>query len=142
MTQMTEEEKRNVAAIKALGRLVNEGRLDEIDELFTEDYRDNNHGWQVETVAELKPVIVDAQERLEFSNVLEDMIVSGDKAVIRLTNQMRHVSKVFGMEPTGEALSMQAIEIFRFEDGKIAERWVVADHLTMMRKLGVAVPPM
>lgn len=137
---MIEEEQRNIAAVHTLNTLVNEDRLDEMDELFGDGYRDHNPGWNVETVADLKRLIADARARFQLHNVIEDTIASHDKVVVRLTSQGRHVSEAFGIPPTGKTTSMQTIEIYRFEDGKIAERWVVSDTVSLMLQLGVKLP--
>ena len=43
------------------------------------------------------------------------------------------------LPPTGRPIAMTGIEIFRIEDGKIAELWAEANLLGLMQHLG-AVP--
>ena len=137
---MTEEEHRNVAVVHHLNTLVNESRFDEMDELFADGYRDHNPGWQIESVADLKRIIADAHFRFQLHNVIQDTVASQDKVVVRVANEGRHVSDAFGIAPTGKATSMQTIEIYRFDSGKVAERWVVSDRMSLMLQLGVKLP--
>jgi predicted ester cyclase len=42
-----------------------------------------------------------------------------------------------GVSATGNKLSFNVVDIFRIEDGKLAEHWDVADTLTLFTQLGV-----
>ncbi len=70
---------------------------------------------------------------------VEDLMVEGDRVVARHTHHLKHVGEVFGIPPTGQQLSVWGIDIFRIEDGRIAEGWVIDDNLGMMEQLG-AIP--
>jgi predicted SnoaL-like aldol condensation-catalyzing enzyme len=43
-----------------------------------------------------------------------------------------------GAQATGNHLDFNVVDIFRLQDGKIAEHWDVADTLTMFSQLGLA----
>ena len=72
---------------------------------------------------------------------VEDLVAEGDRVVARHTHHLKHVNEVFGIPPTGKQLSVWGIDIFRFENGKIAEWWVIDDNLGMMQQMGVFPPP-
>ncbi len=72
---------------------------------------------------------------------VEDLIVEGDRVVARHTHHLKHVGEVFGIPPTGQQLSVWGIDIFRFENGKIAEWWVIDDGLGMIQQLGAIPAP-
>ena len=42
-----------------------------------------------------------------------------------------------GMSPTGNAFTVDTVEIFRLAGGKIVEQWIVVDD-SFMQQLGVA----
>jgi predicted ester cyclase len=42
--------------------------------------------------------------------------------------------------PTGKSITMTGIEIFRIENGKIAELWGEANLLGLMQQLGILPP--
>ncbi len=71
---------------------------------------------------------------------VEDVIAQGDRIVVRHTHHLKHVDEVFGVPPTGQRLSVWGIDIFRIEDGRIAEWWVIDDTMGMMQQLGMAPP--
>jgi steroid delta-isomerase-like uncharacterized protein len=69
---------------------------------------------------------------------VEDVIAQGDRVVVRHTHHLKHVDEVFGVPPTGRQLSVWGVDIFRVEDGRIAEWWVIDDTMGMMQQLGMA----
>jgi predicted ester cyclase len=72
---------------------------------------------------------------------VEELIVEGNRVVARHTHHLKHVNEVFGIAATGQQLSVWGIDIFRFENGRIAEWWVIDDNLGMMEQMGVFPPP-
>ncbi|HWQ18413.1 MAG TPA: ester cyclase [Methanotrichaceae archaeon] len=68
---------------------------------------------------------------------LEDMIAEGDRVACRFTTTGTNSGQFMGLPPTGRKISLSGIEIFRIEDGKIAEIWGQADLLGLMQQLGV-----
>ncbi len=43
-----------------------------------------------------------------------------------------------GHDPTGGSITMRGMQISRFADGKLAERWGSSDQLGMLTQLGLA----
>jgi predicted ester cyclase len=48
-----------------------------------------------------------------------------------------HEGSVFGEEPTGKEVELTAIEINRFENGRLVETWTQSDMLGLKEQLGV-----
>jgi steroid delta-isomerase-like uncharacterized protein len=71
---------------------------------------------------------------------VEDLIAEGDKVVIRWTMHGTHTREFMGSTPTGNPVSLKAIECFRIAAGRIVERWSIWDQLGLLQQLG-AVPP-
>ena len=46
-----------------------------------------------------------------------------------------------GIAPTGRHITARGMQIARFEDGKIVERWGSPDELGILLKLGAKVSP-
>lgn len=61
---------------------------------------------------------------------LEDLIVSGDRVVGRFVYRGTHTGNLLGIPPTGNAVEMRSIDIWRVEDGMFAEHW---DELNLMQ---------
>jgi steroid delta-isomerase-like uncharacterized protein len=72
---------------------------------------------------------------------VDDIIVEGDKTVMRYTVTGTHKGAFMGIPPTNKKLTMSVIEIDRFVGGKCVEGWLMADTLGMMQQLGVIPTP-
>src|SRR6266487_536256 len=77
----------------------------------------------------------------DFHFTIEDAIAEGNKVAVRLTARGTHRGPLGDIPPTGNQVANTAIVIFRITDGKIVERWGVADQLLLLQQLGV-IPPM
>ena len=68
-------------------------------------------------------------------------MTEGDMVAARFTARGVHNGAFMGLPPTGKPITMTGIEIFRLENGKIAELWGEANLLGLMQQLGI-LPPM
>ena len=46
-----------------------------------------------------------------------------------------------GIPATGKSVTIQEITIYRLRDGKIAERWIFVDNLSLLQQLGAFPQP-
>jgi steroid delta-isomerase-like uncharacterized protein len=69
--------------------------------------------------------------------VIEDLIVDGDKVVSRVTFRGTHTGDLMGIPPTGRSVTVSAMIIDKFANGKIVESWRLFDQMAMMQQLGV-----
>jgi len=68
---------------------------------------------------------------------VEDLIVSEDKAVARVTVTGTHQGEFMGVPPAGARAVVPLIDIMKFDDaGLICEHWGVADLLSLIQQLG------
>ncbi|HVN22668.1 MAG TPA: ester cyclase [Syntrophorhabdales bacterium] len=76
-----------------------------------------------------------------FSTTIHDLIEEDDRVACRLShkavNRGEWASRIGRHAVAGKEVAWQAIAIFRFEEGKIAEEWVSRDELGMLIQLGV-----
>ena len=78
--------------------------------------------------------------RTAFPDVLfsiQETITEEDKVVIRWTITGTHKGPYMGVAPTDKRVTLTGISIRRFEEGKIAEEWVVSDMLGLMQQMGI-----
>lgn len=73
--------------------------------------------------------------------VAEDVIVHGDKVVVRWTLTATHRGTFFGVPPTGRKIVMTGIDIERIADGKIVEHWGGEDMLGLLEQVGAVQTP-
>jgi predicted ester cyclase len=71
----------------------------------------------------------------DFQSRFEDRIFSADKIVARTTFSGTHAKAVLGFAPTGKKVSWGAIDIWRVENGKLAEHWDMVDVAGLQKQL-------
>ncbi len=87
----------------------------------------------------ISDVVTACRAAFEHLNVtVEDMVAEEDRVAARFTARGIHNGAFMGLPPTGKLIIMTGIEIFRIEDGKIAELWGEANLLGLMQQLGIA----
>jgi hypothetical protein len=72
---------------------------------------------------------------------LDDVVVEGDKAVIRYTYTGTHKGAFMGIPATNKKVTGWTIQIDRFVDGKFVEAWERTDTLGFMQQLGIVPMP-
>ena len=70
---------------------------------------------------------------------IEDMVAEGEKVSFRLTLRGTHQGEFMRVPPTGKQIVVGAVDVARFEDGKVAEQWGQTDMLGLLQQIG-AVP--
>lgn len=58
---------------------------------------------------------------------VDDLIAEGDRIVVRWRLLGTHQDDFRGIAPTGRAIALKGIAIYRVDSGKLMERWVVSD---------------
>lgn len=56
-------------------------------------------------------------------HTIHDLIADGDRVALRVSAEGTHTGTIAGMPPTGRTFHNDSIVIYRFEEGKIVERW-------------------
>lgn len=69
-----------------------------------------------------------------------DIIVEGNKAVVRLTIRGCHTGTFMGFPPTGNDINIDAIIIYEVENGQIVNHWMQADMPSLMAQVSQARP--
>ncbi len=87
-------------------------------------------------------VITTCRAAFQGLNVtIDDIMADGDKITARFTARGMHKGEFMGLPPTGKAITMTGIEIFRVKDGKITELWGEANLMGLMQQLGILPVP-
>lgn len=132
----------HAAAMRRLYDLINAGDIDGFGELLAEDFVEH------EEMPGLEPSKEGVKQlfhlyRAAFPDLrmeVQDVLVSGDKAVARVRATGTHQGEFLGIAATGKSVDVQLIDITRFGgDGLAQEHWGVFDALAMMQQLG-AIP--
>jgi steroid delta-isomerase-like uncharacterized protein len=67
---------------------------------------------------------------------LEEMVAEADKVAARFTMRGTHQGIFFGVPATGKKIAVQAMNIYRFADGKIVEERGQPDLLELLKQIG------
>lgn len=135
-TLTTEQSERLVR--EHFDRTWNDGDLD--PSVLADDFRVHMHlgGHEEYTLEEFRHVLAEMREAVpDLHKEPDDVVATEEKVAIRYTMTGTQEGEFKEIPATGESVEIAAVAIYRIEDGKIAESWVVADFLRAMRQLGV-----
>jgi len=132
-----EENKEIVCCFFELGP--SSGNLDEAKKLLAPDFVLHVPLPAASGIQGISDVVVACRTAFEHLNVtVEDMVAEGDRVAARFTARGIHKGAFMGLPPTGKSITMTGMEIFRIENGRIAELWGEANLLGLMQQLGIA----
>lgn len=138
---MSTEETRRLAQnyLEVLNRVMRTQDFDLLATIASADFVEHGVGVGLESwktmVAASASAFPDAQLGAEA------ILADGDTAVIRGVLTGTHLGDGMGFPPTGKAVALDFADIVRFQGGLAAERWLLADNMTLMQQLGMAPEP-
>jgi len=72
----------------------------------------------------------------DFNYTTKKIVAEGDIVMMYSTTTATHLGEWLGNPPTGNKLNFDVVDVFRIENGKIAEHWDVADTLKLFTQVG------
>ena len=106
--------------------VMNQGRLDVIDDLYTTGLAGAARRW----IAPFLASFGDVEMRVV------DIVSEGDRAAVRFSCSGTHTGSWQGYPPTGRRfVNVAEVYFFRFEGARIAQAWGLEDTLTRLRHL-------
>jgi predicted ester cyclase len=131
--------KKNQIAVKFTEEIWDKGNLNVADEVFSIDFMDHDP-----VQGQLPGLNGYKQMVMEFRNAFpdlrvknEDVIVEGNKVVVRWAAHGKHSGQLMNISPTNKQVTLKGIDILLVENNKISERWGEFDALSMLSQLGV-----
>lgn len=122
--------------------VLNGRRVEVLDEIAARDYEEHDPlPGQVAGIDGLKERVAILVDALDPHFTIEDVIAEDDRVVVRWTNSGTNVGDFLGMPATGRPFTIAGIDIFRVEDGKLAEHWHVVDMLAQLQQVGYFPAP-
>jgi steroid delta-isomerase-like uncharacterized protein len=135
-------EANKILARRVFEEVLNERNLNLLDELATPDYIEHSplpgQGTGIEGIRDRYTTVFNA---FDFQFAIDDVIAEGDKVVLRWTQTGTHIGPILGMPRTGRSFRTTGIEIWRVENGKLAEHWDVVDIFGQFMQLGLLPEP-
>lgn len=120
----------------------NGGDLDALDRLTTDDFvlhqlvarKDHDR----ESFLAFQESVLNSMP--DFSIAIDDLITDGEDAVALIQMSGTPEKPLQAIQPTGKSFEVPVFHKYRFEEGRIAEIWVMADAMGTMRQLGLFPP--
>ncbi len=69
--------------------------------------------------------------------LLKISIAEGDKVWARIAYTGTHTGEMFEITTTGNKITATAVDIYRIENGRLAEYWNVTDKLALLKPQGI-----
>ncbi len=133
----------NIRIQKRWGEEVaSQGRVEVLDEILAPDFVDHDPAPDVTPDREgLKQFFRGMHKSFpDMKAEVDEMVATDDHVAIRYTVSGTHEGAFMGFEPTGRAFKVAAMQIARFENGKVKERWGLTDQIGMLTQLGLIDP--
>jgi steroid delta-isomerase-like uncharacterized protein len=77
----------------------------------------------------------------DISVALETLVADEESIAIAYTISGTQTGPLMGFAPTGKKIKIRGVQIAKFKDGKMVERWGSSDELGMLQQLGVLEQP-
>lgn len=117
----------------------NQGKVDRLADLITGTYINHSPSYPNPSPGPegLKPIVLAMRKGFpDLHYQIEDLILTENHVVARVTMTGTQTGELFGMPATGRKVAVSQINIEYMRDGKIAEHWRVTEELKMMQQLG------
>jgi predicted ester cyclase len=116
-----------------------QGRYDLAEEVVTADYVDHEAPPGTPTGPEGANAVL-SWLRGAFSDLsyeVKDAFGDGDRVAIRLVTRGTHTGEFMGKAATGRPFEMDAIHLYRIENGRVAEHWAKRDDVALAHQIGL-----
>ncbi|MEA1677714.1 ester cyclase [Nitrospirillum sp. BR 11163] len=71
---------------------------------------------------------------------VEQLVVAGDRMTVHFRFQGHFTGRFGDVRGKGQTVDFIATDLYRVQNGRIAENWHIEDNLTLLRQLGVVAP--
>ena len=116
------------------------GNYEVFDTILTPDYV--VHPEEARGAAGLQEMVEGYRAALGNMRVdIEQQFSAGDRVATVSTVRGAHEGDLMGTAPTGREVAFAMITISRFEDGRIAEEWEIADTVSLLAQIGALPEP-
>lgn len=140
---MTPQEQAKAIYQRMVDDVVNQGKFDVVDELFSPEYVD--HAAPPGAPAGLEGVkAIFGMFRGAFPDVkftIDEMVAEGDIVATRVHGEGTQNGPFMGVPPSGKHAVWRSVGFFRVKDGKIVEHWGIPDLFGLMIQLGIIPEP-
>jgi steroid delta-isomerase-like uncharacterized protein len=137
---MTTTEQNKTIVSDFIQALFTKGDLDAVDVYLAEDFVNNDppFGASADRDGMRSAGAMFRSVFPDWHSDLHLLVAEGDIVVERFTASGTHTgAPIMGVAPSGTAVALEGVNIFRLRDGRIVERWGRLDDLGFLRQLGI-----
>jgi steroid delta-isomerase-like uncharacterized protein len=130
----------NIAATERLGVAVNSGNLDALHEVFALNVVDRDPASDQQPGPEgFIHFFTGFRAAFPDLNIsVEQLVADEDNVAIAYTVTGTHQGDFLGIPATGKSIKARGVQIARFENGRIVERWGSSDQLGILQQIGAS----
>lgn len=135
----SEQAVRNSEVVRRVyDEVLNEGRLEILDELAVPEHVEHNpFPQQSQGVEGLKQRASMVRAAFNPHFTIEHLIADGDKVAVIWSNKGTHVGEWFGFAPTGKTVVTHGVDVHLLRDCRLVEHWDVVDVTDFLISVGV-----
>ena len=128
----------NVNATKKMGEAINKGRLEELREVFAPNVVDHDPAPDQDKGPDgfIQFFSTFREAFPDLAIAVEHMVSDENNVSIAYTVTGTHKGNFMGIPATGKKVKVRGVQIARFENGKIVERWGSSDELGILQQIG------
>lgn len=136
-------QQQNIAATERFGEAANNAQLGPFREIIAPNFVDHDPAPGQEPGPD---GLIQFHEKLraafpDLSVTVEQMVADDDNVAIAYTIAGTHEGKFMGIPPTGRPVKARGMQVSRFQNGQIVERWESSDELGILQQIGAFPPP-
>jgi len=132
---MSSSIEKNKALIRRFFNAIESGNLQVLDEIVTEGYDDHLPG-QTPGREILKKYFASLRSAFpDLTLPISAIVAEGDRVAVLNSIRGTHKGEFIGLKPSGRSIDAMAFQLYRIENGQLAEHWEVADFALLMRQL-------
>ena len=112
--------------------IFNKHNISATEKYFVKDSTTGNEGFK-QFLSDLFKAFPDMQTNIER------IVAENDLVVVFLNGSGTHTEEFRGKPPTNKRVNIRSADLYRIENGKIAEHWDVVDQLNLLHQTGTTL---
>lgn len=129
----------NKEAQQKFGEAINTGNLEQLRDLIAPNVKEHdpapNQGPGAQGYIDFFSMMRKAFPDMNVE--VETLVAAEDKVAFAYTLTGTHKGDFMGVSATNERIEVRGMQISRFENGKMVERWGSSDELGILKQIGV-----
>ena len=132
----------NVAAIERAVEQMNSGNVEGYLELYSDNLTLHGYPPGIEGKEGATAFYTAFRKGVDpFHLTIEALIEDGDTVAGRYSIRGKHADELMGVPATGNDIDISGQSFFRFEDGRVVERWQAMDAVPLLTQIGAMPAP-